>query len=160
MQPECSTPQRSRRCIECGVPKSKKGVRCHGCANKRTQEARRLPENKCLICGSYGRNRPKGLCRACEWRVRQSRPTTFLSKGYRYVWFRKQRIGEHCFVWGMTNGPVPVGYVVHHRNGDKLDNRLENLELMSRAQHRLHHDIPLRRTPQPQDPITGRFIPR
>lgn len=32
--------------------------------------------------------------------------------------------------------------VVHHINGDTLDNRHENLQLMTRTTHMLHHEIP------------------
>lgn len=29
--------------------------------------------------------------------------------------------------------------IVHHRNEDKLDNRIENLEVLSRSEHSRHH---------------------
>ena len=43
--------------------------------------------------------------------------------------------GEHAVVWEAANGPLPQGYVVHHLNGDKLDNRIENLAAMPRHRH-------------------------
>jgi hypothetical protein len=45
----------------------------------------------------------------------------------------------HRLVWIAAHGPIPKGYVIHHRNENARDNRLENLELLSRAEHnRLH----------------------
>lgn len=35
----------------------------------------------------------------------------------------------HKFVWEYFNGSIPKGMIVSHINKDKLDNRLENLEL-------------------------------
>lgn len=32
------------------------------------------------------------------------------------------------------------GKVVHHRNGVRCDNRLENLEVMERGEHTAHHN--------------------
>jgi len=36
-------------------------------------------------------------------------------------------VAEHTLVWEKYHGPLPEGYVVHHLNGVKSDNRSENL---------------------------------
>jgi len=42
---------------------------------------------------------------------------------------------EHRLIWEATHGPIPKGWVVHHLNGVKDDNRLENLAAMPRKAH-------------------------
>jgi hypothetical protein len=42
-------------------------------------------------------------------------------------------------VWEAANGSVPHGFVVHHENRDTLDDRPENLSLVSRAEHLAEH---------------------
>jgi len=67
--------------------------------------------------------------------------------GYRRVWRpgTRQLVMEHVLVWERHRGPVPPGMELHHVNGDKLDNRIENLRLVSRLEHkRLHGGCELR----------------
>jgi hypothetical protein len=49
-------------------------------------------------------------------------------------------IDVHVKVWTDAHGPVPDGHVVHHKNHNKRDNRLENLQLMTHAEHSRHHN--------------------
>jgi DNA-binding NtrC family response regulator len=42
---------------------------------------------------------------------------------------------EHHYIWEQHNGPVPNGFVIHHKNGNKTDNRIENLEILPKRKH-------------------------
>ena len=46
---------------------------------------------------------------------------------------------EHRLVWERIKGKIPEGYVIHHKNGNKKDNRIENLELLSKDSHAKRH---------------------
>jgi hypothetical protein len=47
---------------------------------------------------------------------------------------RKRWRAVHLILWEEANGPLPVGHAVVFKNGDKRDIRLENLELITRAE--------------------------
>lgn len=47
--------------------------------------------------------------------------------------------GMHKWVYETFVGPIPKGYDIHHKNGNKTDNRLENLELVKNEIHRKMH---------------------
>lgn len=44
-------------------------------------------------------------------------------------------VRQHHLVYHELVGPIPKGFHIHHKNGIKDDNRLENLELMSPEAH-------------------------
>lgn len=46
---------------------------------------------------------------------------------------------EHVLIWESHFGPVPKGMELHHVNRDKLDNRIENLQCVTRLEHKRIH---------------------
>lgn len=60
--------------------------------------------------------------------------------GYRRITCKDRRHRfEHVLVWEQHYGPVPDGFEIHHVNEDKLDNRIENLRLVNRLEHKRLH---------------------
>lgn len=48
---------------------------------------------------------------------------------------------EHRRVWEAHNGPIPEGMLVHHKDHDKWNNDIANLELLSRVGHAEEHEM-------------------
>ena len=55
------------------------------------------------------------------------------------------RDGRACVVhracWEAHYGPIPPKHDVHHPNGNRLDNRIENLECLPHAEHTRWHQM-------------------
>lgn len=45
----------------------------------------------------------------------------------------------HRWVWEQNYGPIPEGHDIHHKNEDRTDYRIENLELVTHGDHRKVH---------------------
>ncbi|MDE3022108.1 MAG: HNH endonuclease [Pseudomonadota bacterium] len=56
--------------------------------------------------------------------------------------YRGKYIYEHQYVWWVnTKFICPTGYVIHHKNKDRHDNRFENLEIISQKSHTKLHSL-------------------
>ena len=67
------------------------------------------------------------------------------AKGYLRGTFEGRLRLMHTSVWERQHGPIPAGFQVHHINHNKLDNRLENLQLVATTEHkRIHSGCELR----------------
>ena len=63
-------------------------------------------------------------------------------RGYQAVWLsaipRQRQVSVHALVSHAFLGPRPEGMEVNHRDGDKRNNRLSNLEYVTPAENRDH----------------------
>jgi len=49
------------------------------------------------------------------------------------------RIRAHRWVWINVHGNIPKGYHIHHKDENKSNNTIENLELVEAGRHIRHH---------------------
>jgi len=65
-------------------------------------------------------------------------------------WYKRTESGHyrgyhgkyiHQVVWEHFNGEIPKGYVIHHIDGDKSNNEISNLQIMTQHEHmELHRE--------------------
>lgn len=47
--------------------------------------------------------------------------------------------GMHRYVWEFYNGPIPEGYEIHHKDGNKANNDISNLACLEQHEHKRLH---------------------
>lgn len=69
----------------------------------------------------------------------------------------KNRVFEHIVIWENANQrQIPDGYVIHHINGVKDDNRIENLRIMSTEEHTIFHNTNRKRSDETKKKISDK----
>ncbi len=135
---------------------SGKAVRCEDCRKERIRltairSRARADKGICPKCGKPKDRRSK-LCKECGRynlpapRSGEAHPNwkggKTLSGGYVLIKVNGRYEREHRMVIEQAYGPIPAGHQVHHLNGIKTDNRLENLAAMSNSDHHRDHHGP------------------
>ena len=58
---------------------------------------------------------------------------------YKFVYVDGKKVPEHVLVWERAHGPKPQGCDIHHIDGNGKNNALENLECLTKSEHRMLH---------------------
>ena len=139
-------------CRKCWIiehdPALRERYTCEDCGKKLYRKAK---SRRCVSCGARAKN-GQGE-KANNWRGGRRLGTN----GYIYEWvpedhhFAKEMrdcrgtILEHRLVMAEKLGrPLKHNEHVHHRNGNKTDNHLDNLELIAPQHHRLTTSLEIR----------------
>lgn len=112
---------------------------------------RKLKDALCVHCGEVFRPRSarsRYCSRPCAW-ANNGRNNPLAGKGLGWVngrGYRELRVNgavvkEHrLFAEQKIGRPLFPDEDVHHLNGDKADNRPENIDIMSHGEHSTHHN--------------------
>jgi hypothetical protein len=100
--------------------------------------------DKCPLCDGQKDVRAQS-CHPCRFKFRHPRagtgvPRRLNKNGYITIQVNNRSVYEHRHVMENHIGrPLLSNEHVHHINGDRTDNRLENLELLPEADHLREH---------------------
>lgn len=108
----------TKQCAAAWVAKGKRRtVSCERCGLPVSRALSQLKKVKRVYCSRACSNEAK-----CKGGYINGHGYRMLSRG-------GKQILEHRYVWERKYGTIPDGASIHHRNGIRDDNRIENLEL-------------------------------
>lgn len=103
---------------------------------------------RCNVCGKEKYYFPKDIknrkfksfyfcSRQCMNKIFSFKKTGRQKARYKFITFNKKRVLEHRHIMEQHLGrPLNTQEHVHHINGNSLDNRIENLMILSNSEHR------------------------
>ena len=60
-------------------------------------------------------------------------------KDYPCIWLAGHEVKLHVYIWEQVNGSKPKGYDIHHINHNKENYTIDNLQLLTKSDHKRHH---------------------
>lgn len=61
--------------------------------------------------------------------------------GYPTIWDGEANVLVHRLVWGEHHGKIPDGMEIHHKDFNKQNYSIENLELLTATEHHRRHAL-------------------
>lgn len=122
----------------------------------REEEYLEKPFTGILVKGADGLTRiEKKTRRECKGIQREKVEVdgiTFYEMDNGYFVGKSERSGKilhlHSYLWKKENGNIPEGYEVHHIDGNRKNNSLDNMVILSKTDHRYIHGCGRQNSPQ------------
>jgi hypothetical protein len=64
------------------------------------------------------------------------------TSGYRRVVFQNKKQQEHRIIWIMHNGEIPEGFILDHIDGNRCNNSIDNLRVVTPSQNNMNRKTP------------------
>src|SRR3990167_7849080 len=139
-------------CPKCKKPRWTRTYRRNLVCRKCAGIARQKPRKQCLVCKTFllpycGGHVNKRFCsQRCHgvYATGKHNPNfksgKWISKGYVLISRKGKQVREHRLIVEKILGrKLRRSEHIHHINGNKSDNRLANLRIMSESEHHKHH---------------------